>query len=113
MPAMTAESLHGLEMDSVLPVLGAGTNDILAAFLGSCCGAFMLTQPTPRAVIATVFIGTCVGTYFGPNIPALIGMKPANWITLVIGSIGTTVLMLAGSWFKKKFNNGNGNGDAR
>jgi hypothetical protein len=90
-------------MQWLLTALGAGTNDVLAAFLGSVCGAFMLTKPPPRAIVSTVFIGTCVGIYFGPNAPVMIGLKPANWITFVIGSIGTALLLAAGKWLKGKF----------
>lgn len=90
-------------METILAALGAGTNDLLAAFLGSVCGACVLTKPTPRAILSTVFVGTCVGTYFGPGAPAMFGTKPANWITFVIGSIGTALLLAAGNWLKGKF----------
>ena len=86
----------------MLAALGAGTNDVLAAFLGSVCSAFLLTKPTARTVIATVFIGTCVGTYFGPNAMMVIGKQPSNALTFIIGSVGTVALGLAGTWVKSK-----------
>jgi hypothetical protein len=91
-------------MEQILAALGAGTGDVLAAFLGSVCAAFLLTKPTAKSIIATVFIGTVVGTYFGPNMPLLIGLKPANWITLIIGSFGTGGLLLVQDMVRKKLN---------
>jgi len=96
----------GLIMEAVLSALGAGTNDILAAFLGSVCGTFMLSKSTPRLIVGTVFVGTCVGTYFGPNTMFLIGRPPSNVVTFIIGSIGMAVLTAAGNYAKKKFFDG-------
>lgn len=89
-------------MEAMLTALGAGTNDVLAAFLGSVCGAFLLTRPTARSVLATVFVGTCVGTYFGPNMMMVIGRQPSNAFTFILGSIGTAALLAAGVWLKSK-----------
>lgn len=93
-------------MQAILAALGAGTNDVLAAFLGSVCGSFLLTKATPRLVVATVVVGTCVGTYFGPNTMTLIGRQPSNVITFIIGSVGMAVLTAAGNYAKRKFLNG-------
>jgi uncharacterized protein YqgC (DUF456 family) len=93
-------------MQTMLTALGAGTNDILAAFLGSVCGAFMLPKSTPKLIIGTVIVGTIVGTYFGPNSMLLIGKQPNNLVTLVIGSIGMAALTAAGNWIKRKFFDG-------
>ena len=38
----------GLIMEALLTALGAGTNDVLAAFLGSICGSFFLPDSKPR-----------------------------------------------------------------
>jgi len=89
-------------MDAILGALGAGTNDVLAAFLGSICGAFMLTKPSAIQVLSTVFVGTCVGTYAGPQAMRILGQQPNNLLTLIIGSIGTFVLMWAGSKVKRQ-----------
>jgi hypothetical protein len=91
-------------MEQILAALGAGTGDVLAAFLGSVCAAFLLTKPSIKSVIATIFIGTVVGTYFGPHVPLLIGVTPANWITLIIGSFGTGGLLLVQDFVRKKLN---------
>ena len=93
-------------MEWLLAALGAGTNDVLAAFLGSVCGAFLLTKTTPRLIIGTVVVGTCVGTYFGPNTMTLIGRQPSNVVTFIIGSIGMAVLAGAGNLMKRKFIDG-------
>ena len=98
-----------LIMEAILTALGAGTNDILAAFLGSVCGAFFLTETRPRAIIGTVFVGTCVGVYFGPNSMMLIGKPPSNVVTFIIGSIGMAALAAAGNYVKKKLFNGGSN----
>lgn len=95
-----------LVMEAILAALGAGTNDVLAAFLGSVCGAFLLTKSTPRLIIGTVVVGTCVGTYFGPNTMLLIGRQPNNVITFIIGSIGMAVLAAAGNYARRKFFDG-------
>jgi hypothetical protein len=93
-------------MQTILAALGAGTNDVLAAFLGSVCGAFMLAKSPPKLIIGTVVVGTCVGTYFGPNAMALLGRPPANWLTFVIGSIGMAALTATGNFIKRKFFDG-------
>jgi hypothetical protein len=94
-------------MESFLGALGAGTNDVLAAFLGSCCGAFALTKPSVKAIVATIFVGTVVGTYVGANLPLLIGIK-SNLITLSIGSLGTGGLLWLQKKVADKFFGGNG-----
>jgi hypothetical protein len=93
-------------MQTILAALGAGTNDVLAAFLGSVCGAFMLAKSPPKLIIGTVVVGTIVGTYFGPNMMLLIGKQPNGMFTLIIGSIGMATLTTAGNWMKKKFFDG-------
>jgi hypothetical protein len=98
-----------LIMEALLTALGAGTNDVLAAFLGSICGAFLLTRATPRLIVSTVVVGTLVGTYFGPNTMAMIGRQPSNAWTFVIGSIGMAVLTAAGSYVRQKFLSGGKN----
>jgi hypothetical protein len=95
-----------LIMETFLAALGAAPNDVLAAFLGSVCGTFLLTKATPRLMIGTVVVGTCVGTYFGPNAMTLIGRSPSNVITFVIGSIGMAVLTAAGNYARQKFLSG-------
>lgn len=87
-------------MQQILTALGAGTNDVLAAFLGSICGAFMLTEPTARQVIATVVIGVCVGTYVGANVPAALH---SNLFTFIIGSFGTVVLLYLQANVRRRF----------
>jgi len=92
-----------LIMEAILAALGAAPNDVLAAFLGSVCGTWLLTKATPRLTIGTVVVGTCVGTYFGPKAMMLIGQHPSNVITFVIGSIGMAVLQAAGNYMRQKF----------
>ena len=92
-------------MQQILAALGTGTNDVLAAFLGSICGAFMLTQPTAKAILATVFVGTCVGTYAARLMP------DATWkgiATLIIGSLGTAGLLFGQEIVKRRWFNGDG-----
>jgi uncharacterized protein YqgC (DUF456 family) len=98
-----------LVMEAVLAALGAGTNDVLAAFLGSICGSFFLPEAKPRAILGTVFVGTCVGIYFGPNSMLLIGKQPSNVITFIFGSIGMAALAAAGNYLKAKLFNGGKN----
>lgn len=99
-----------LIMETILTALGAGPNDVLAAFLGSICGAFLLTRATARLIVATVVVGTLVGTYFGPNTMAMIGRSPSNAMTFVIGSIGMAVLTAAGNYLRQKFLSGGKDG---
>lgn len=87
-------------MQQILSALGAGTNDVLAAFLGSICGAFMLPKPTAKQVVATVFIGTSVGTYVGANLPTAFH---SNVLTLVIGSFGTAGLLFLQDHVRRRF----------
>jgi hypothetical protein len=95
-----------LIMEAILAALGAGTNDVLAAFLGSICGSFFLPDSKPRAILGTVFVGTCVGIYFGPNSMLLIGKQPSNVVTFIFGSIGMAALAAAGNYAKAKLFNG-------
>jgi hypothetical protein len=92
-----------LIMEAVLAALGAGTNDVLAAFLGSIVAAFLLPNQTQRTVISTVVVGTIAGIYFGPNLPPLIGLKPSNMITAMIGMAGTPLCVAAVKWITGKF----------
>lgn len=93
-------------MDSLLAALGVGTNDVIAAFLGSVCGAFLLRSADPRAVIGTVFVGTVFGMYFGPNAMMVLGKQPNNLLTLIVGSTGMGGLTIAASWVQRKFFDG-------
>jgi hypothetical protein len=106
------KSLAVLIMETLLIALGAGTNDVLAAFLGSICGAFLLTKATPRLIVSTVVVGTLVGTYFGPNTMAMIWRPSSNALTFVIGSIGMAVLTAAGNYARQKFLTGGKSVDA-
>lgn len=88
-------------MDAILAALGAGTNDLFAAFLGSVCGALMLTEPTWKTMLTTVFIGTCVGCYSAKLIP--IDSAWRGFATFIIGSFGTAGLLFGQNLVKRRF----------
>ncbi len=101
-----------LIMEAVLAALGAGTNDVLAAFLGSIVAVFLLPSATQRTAISTIVIGTIAGIYFGPNLPPLIGLKPSNMITAMIGMAGTPLCVAAVKFITARFSNIGGGKDA-
>jgi hypothetical protein len=93
-------------MQEFLTAIGAGTADLLWAFLGSVCGAFLLPNPTVRQVFATIFVGTCFGTCSGPNLFHMVGLQPNNLFTFLIGSGGTAALLFGQEMLRKKIANG-------
>ena len=70
-------------MEAFLIHIGVDPASVFAAFTGGVCAAFATqgSRPTLIGLLSSVIVGTGVGSYGGPVIPAYLGLKPSGFAT--------------------------------
>ena len=83
-------------MEAFLLHIGINPADVFAAFTGGVCAAFATqgSKPTLIGVLSSIIVGTGVGSYGGPVLPAYIGAKPSGFSTFIIGGCGLPILLM-------------------
>lgn len=81
-------------MEAFLLHIGINPADVFAAFTGGVCAAFATqgSRPTVLGVVSSIIVGTGVGSYGGPVIPAYLGLKPSGFATFAVGAAGLPII---------------------
>lgn len=81
-------------MEAFLLHIGINPADVFAAFTGGVCAAFATqgSRPTVLGVVSSIIVGTGVGSYGGPVIPAYFGLKPSGFATFAVGAAGLPII---------------------
>lgn len=81
-------------MEAFLIHIGVNPADVFAAFTGGVCAAFATqgSRPTLLGVLSSVIVGTGVGSYGGPVIPAYLGLKPSGFASFAVGAAGLPII---------------------
>lgn len=80
-------------MDTFLAYIGVNPVDLFAGFTGGICAALVTTGSRPSAwnMLVAIIVGTGVGSYGGPVLPPLLGVKPSGFATFAVGAGGLPI----------------------
>lgn len=83
-----------MAMEAFLIHIGVDPASVFAAFTGGVCAAFATqgSRPTLIGLLSSVIVGTGVGSYGGPVIPAYLGLKPSGFATFAVGAAGLPII---------------------